>query len=113
MSMSLAMGAAALGKGIPCYVADSACVPQLVDWNKNLAARLPALPGLKCGFMESNGAFFYRRWQVLLEDHPGYGQKWLEPVDGMFTLDESFYQQSGGIFASPGHYAALVDEKLS
>ena len=108
MSMSLLMGKAALEQGVPCYVADSACVPQLVDWNKNLAARLPLLPGLKCGFMESNGASFYRRWNDLLKDHPGYGERWLEPVNGMFTLNESFYARSGSIFESPGHYASLI-----
>jgi L-alanine-DL-glutamate epimerase-like enolase superfamily enzyme len=108
MSMSLLMGKAALERGIPCYVADSACVPQLVDWNKNLAARLPLFPGLKCGFMESNGASFYSRWDELLEDHPCYGQNWLKPQQGMFLLDESFYHCSGGIFEKPGHYAELT-----
>lgn len=108
MSMSLMMGKAALERDIPCYVADSACVPQLVDWNKNLAARLPLFPGLKCGFMESNGASFYSRWNELLEDHPCCGQNWLEPRKGMFMLDEAFYHCSGGIFEAPGHYSYLA-----
>ncbi len=108
MSMSLMMGKAALEREIPCYVADSACVPQLVDWNKNLAARLPLFPGLKCGFMESNGSSFYSRWNKLVKDHPCFGQSWLEPRQGMFSLDESFYRCSGGIFEQPGHYAELV-----
>ncbi len=109
LSMSLAMGKAALERSIPCYVADSACVPQLVDWNKNLAARLPLFPGLKCGFMESNGASFYERWNELLKDHPCYGENWLVPQNGIFKLDNSFYNLSGGIFANTGHYAALTN----
>ncbi len=112
LSMSLLMGKAALEHDIPCYVADSACVPQLVDWNKNLAARLPLLPGLKCGFMESNGASFYCRWEELIKDHPCNGQKWIEAENGMFQLDESFYHNSGGIFEPPGHYMDLIKNKL-
>lgn len=108
MSMSLLMGKAALDRGMHCYTADSACPPQLVEWNKNLAARLPAFPGLKCGFMESNGAAFYKRWRWLVDDHPGRGAGWVEPERGMFVLDESFYETSGGIFDRPGHYADLV-----
>lgn len=108
LSQSLRMGAAALESGTPCFVADSACVPQLVSWNLNLAARLPVMPGLKCGFVESNGADFYRRWRYLLEDHPCHGQAWLEPQQGMFLLDDAFYRSAGGIFDPPGHYAALL-----
>lgn len=108
MSMSLLMGKAALERGIPCYVADSTCVPQLADWNKNLAARLPLFPGLKCGFMESNGSSFYSRWDALIKDHPCAGASWLNPIKGMFKLDSTFYEKSGGIFKKPGHYSNLV-----
>lgn len=109
LSMCFEMAAEAHQRELPCFVADSACVPQLVDWNKNFAARLPLFPGLKIGFMESNGSSFYKRWRELLADHPCSGAQWLEPVHGLFKLDADFYARSGGIFHSPGHYAELMN----
>ncbi len=98
MSMTLRMAACAHEHGIPCFVADSACVPLLVDWNKNVAARLPVLPGVKTGLMESNGAQHYSRWQAMLDEHPRAGATWIKPECGVFNLDDDFYGCSGGIF---------------
>ena len=70
MSMTLRMAAEAHKRGAPCFVADSACVPVLVDWNKNVAARLAPFPGLTTGLQESNGAQHYANWPALLAAHP-------------------------------------------
>lgn len=107
LSMAFRMAAACAKARVPCYVADNTCVPILVDWNKNVAARLPDFPGLKCGALESNGPSSYARWDEMLDQHPCAGASWLRPRQGAFALDEDFYAQSGGIFEDPAPYAAL------
>jgi L-alanine-DL-glutamate epimerase-like enolase superfamily enzyme len=108
LSMSILMAAEAHAQGIPCFVADSACVPLLLDWNRNVAAHLPPFPGLNCGILESNGAQNYKNWQILVADHPCRGAPWLEVTGGMFHLDESFYAEAGGVFGQTGCYEQLI-----
>jgi hypothetical protein len=98
LSMTLRIAQAAADRNMQMYVADSTCPPLLVDWNKNVAARLPALPGIKLGLMESNGAQNYCNWDKLMSEHPSRDGAWLQPAEGVFTLDEEFYHTSGGIF---------------
>jgi L-alanine-DL-glutamate epimerase-like enolase superfamily enzyme len=111
LSKSLQMVQAAQGRGIPCFVADSACLPALLEWNKNVAARLNSFPGLKMGILESHGEQTYRHWQKLIADLPLSGGGWVEPSDGIYNLDEEYYRTSGGIFLPPGHYQKLIEEK--
>ena len=99
MSMSLKIAKIAHEKGIPCFCADLTVNPIMVDWNKNMAARIGPLPGLKIGVLESNGHQNYVNWQKMKEAHPCYGAKWIETIDGLFNLDEDFYLKSGGIFS--------------
>src|SRR5699024_7736513 len=47
---------------IACYVADLTVNPVLVEWNKNVAARLAPLPGLKTAVLETNGQQNYSHW---------------------------------------------------
>lgn len=104
LSMSVLMAAEAQSRRVPCFVADSACVPLLLDWNRIVAAHLPAFPGLACGILESNGAQNFKNWPALIRDHPWAGASWLEPQGGMYRLEEDFYTHAGGIFdpAGPG-----------
>ncbi len=108
LSLSVLMASEANKKGIPVFVADSACVPLLLEWNKITAAHLPSFPGLGMGILESNGAQNYRRWQTLLRDHPSSGAPWIEPHEGIYQLDSGFFETSGGIFLSSGHYEELT-----
>lgn len=108
LSMSILMAAEAQKQGVPSFVADSACVPLLLDWNRNVAAHLPPFPGLPSGILESNGAQNYENWATLIRDHPCAGASWLESKGGMYWLDESFYLSGGGIFHSAGHYEELI-----
>jgi L-alanine-DL-glutamate epimerase-like enolase superfamily enzyme len=98
LSMSILMAAEAKAQGVPCFVADSACVPLLLDWNRNVAAHLPPFPGLACAFLESNGAQNFANWKALIRDHPCAGASWLEPRGGMYRLDRDFYDSAGGVF---------------
>lgn len=98
MSMSLKITKLCHAKNIPCFCADLTVNPILVDWNKNVAARLPALPAMKIGVLESNGHQNYANWEQMKKQHPMAGADWIEPKDGIFTLDIDFYKHSGGIF---------------
>lgn len=98
LSMSLKMAKSAYENGVPCYVADSACTPATVEWNKNIAARLAPLPGMKIGLLESNGPHFYKNWRDLISAQPYPDAVWVEAHNGVFELNENYYAKSGGIF---------------
>lgn len=100
LSATLRMIAEAIRLGALVLVSDSSCTPLMLDWNKNVAARLPALPGMKTGLMEMNGHQNYAHWDRLLARHPAAGQSWIKPTGGIFRLPASFYKNGGGIFAS-------------
>ena len=110
LSLALEMVAAADKFGLHPFVADNACVPILVDWNKNVAGRLPAFPGLQGGIMETNGLENYgsNAWQRMLKEHPCAGVRWLIPAGGGFALDDDFYAQSGGVLLDPEPYSRLL-----
>jgi L-alanine-DL-glutamate epimerase-like enolase superfamily enzyme len=108
MSMSLKIAKLAKEKNIPCFCADLTVNPVLVDWNKNLAARLSPLPGMKIGVLESNGPQNYRNWQAMKAYHPCSGSPWIEIKDGIFHLGDDFYKRSGGILEVSQHYKDLL-----
>ena len=104
MSMTFAMIEAAGKRSIPCFCADLTVNPFMVDVNKNYAARLAALPGMKVGALESNGHQNYVNWETLVRNHPSYPASWIGSKNGSFTLDARFWQTSGGIFEEPNGY---------
>ncbi len=108
LSMSLKIAKIAHDEGVPCFCADLTVNPILVDWNKNVAARLDPLPGLKIGVLESNGPQNYRNWDAMKTYHPRSGRQWIEMRGGLFRLDDDFYATSGGIFEKSEHYAKIV-----
>ena len=99
-SMTLRMAAEAQRLDMPCFVADSACTPRLMDWNRNVAARLAPFPGLKTGMIESNGPQHYGRWDEMLAEHPCANAPWLESANGLFHLSEDFYTAAGGVLTA-------------
>jgi L-alanine-DL-glutamate epimerase-like enolase superfamily enzyme len=107
-SMTFKIAAEAHERGVPCFCADLTVNPILVDWNKSFAARLAPLPGLEVGLLETNGHQYYRNWAAMAAHHPCAGASWTEARDGLFRLDEAFYEHSGGIFDMPIHYLDLV-----
>jgi len=99
LSLTFAMAAEAERLGMPCFVADSTCLPRSVDWNRNVAARLAPLPELEHGLLESNGPESYGpRWDELLAAHPCHPAPWLSRENGIYHLDDHFYDGGGGIF---------------
>jgi len=99
LTTTLRLAREAMRVGAICFVADSACTPILLDWNKNVAARLPALPGINCGLLEVNGPQQYAHWDDLIAAHPDAGRAWIRPARGAFHFDAEFYA-GGGLFHS-------------
>ncbi len=104
LTMSIDMADYAINKGAQCFCADLTVNPVMVEWNKNFAARLPFIKGMKTGIIESNGAQNYVNWDKMLtylnyKDN-GFGSS-------CFTLDDEFYSSNGGIFEISKHYNDL------
>ncbi|AWO00993.1 L-alanine-DL-glutamate epimerase [Chitinophaga alhagiae] len=106
LSMSLPVARLAHERNVPCMCSDLTVNPLLVNWHKNLAARLAPFPGMGMGLMETNGDANYCRWQQMKQHAPG----WEDPSDGMFRLNKDFYERSGGIFEPVAHYEKMFSK---
>lgn len=93
---------------VPCFCADLTVNPLMVDWNKNFAARLNSLPGMRVGVLETNGQQNYTSWSKMKNFHPMGWESWVDPEGGVFSLDKNFYRYSGGIFAPVNHYRDII-----
>lgn len=108
LSVSLQVAQCAQKMGIPCFCADLTVNPLMVDWNKNVAAGLTAIPGLKVGVLESNGSQNYPDWVRLKNYHPMATAPWVDAKDGLFTLNDEFYRTCGGVLLNSQHYMELA-----
>lgn len=109
LSMSLKVLAAAAKYTVPCFCADLTVNPFLCEFNKNTAARIAPLPGLKLGVMESNGPQNYSNWDKMCTYHPMYGSGYnFLPERGIFHLGDDFYRHCGGIFMDAPEYDRLL-----
>jgi L-alanine-DL-glutamate epimerase-like enolase superfamily enzyme len=104
LSMTMKIARTAHEHGIPCFCADLTVNPILVDWNKAVAARLAPFPNLGLGLLETNGHQNYKNWQTMLGYHPYAGASWSRTVDGVFNLNDDYYEKSGGILTPSPHY---------
>ncbi len=109
LSLSLRIARLAHERNVPCLCADLTVNPILVDWHKNLVARLAPFPGTGMTLMETNGDSNYVNWQQMSDRHPYAGARWTQRIRGVFELDDDFYEKSGGIFAPPPQYTALFE----
>jgi hypothetical protein len=108
LSMTMKIAQAAHERNIPCFCADLTVNPILVDWNKNVAARLSSFPGLgSLGLVESNGHQNYRNWNTMMSYHPQMNGSWVKAKNGVYELGSDFYQNSGGIFEPMPHYEEM------
>jgi L-alanine-DL-glutamate epimerase-like enolase superfamily enzyme len=107
LSLTLKIAQAAHERNVPCFCADLTVHPILVDWNKNVAARLAPFPGLSVGLLETNGHQNYQRWPEMTRQHPCHRASWTQTHQGLFELSDDFYKQSGGIFLPSQHFESL------
>lgn len=92
---------------IPCFCADLTVPPVMVEFNRNVAARIPRIPGMKAGILESNGAQNYVGWERLKSYHPMADAKKSFGEDGLYHQDDEFFENSGGIFRPSNYYDNL------
>ncbi len=108
LSMTMKIAQAAYEKNIPCFCADLTVSPVLIEWNKNVAARLASFPGIgDLGLVESNGHQNYRNWETMKSYHPRVNGKWVDVNRGVYELDDEFYASGGGIFDPMPHYEEM------
>jgi len=107
LSMTLKVAQAAHERQVPCFCADLTVNPILVEWNKNVAARLAPFPGIGIGLLETNGHQNYKNWGAMRSYLPQYDAPWSLTRKGVFNLDADYYAKSGGIFMPSPHYEAL------
>jgi len=111
LSMTLKIAKVAHEHDIPCFCADLTVSPVLVEWNKNVAARLAPFPELGLGLLETNGHQNYLHWDKMVSYHPFPQASWRTPEDGVYTLNDDYYKKSGGIFTPLPHYEQLFHHK--
>jgi L-alanine-DL-glutamate epimerase-like enolase superfamily enzyme len=105
LSMTIKIAQSAFEKNIPCFCADLTVNPVLVEWNKNVAARLQSFPGIgNLGLIESNGHQNYRNWNTMLDYHPRKNASWVHVNKGVYELSDEYYKTGGGIFDPIPHY---------
>lgn len=107
VSMTFDMLTVCARQGIPCFCADLTVNAWMADLNKNFAARLPVVPGLRVGLLESNGHQYYSRWGQMCEALPYPDATWVHPEAGLYHLDASFYEKSGGCLAESPLYKQI------
>jgi L-alanine-DL-glutamate epimerase-like enolase superfamily enzyme len=107
LSMTMRITQLAHEKKIPCFCADLTVNPILVDWNKNIAARLAPFPNINIGLQETNGHQYYKNWDKMMSYHPMAQGSWTQTQKGVYHTDNTFYEQSGGIFMSSPHYEQM------
>jgi len=111
LSMTMKIAQLAHEHGVPCFCADLTVNPILVDWNKSIASRLAAFPDLGLGLLETNGHQNYKNWETMFSYHPDNGARWTKTVDGVFNLDNNYYEHSGGILKPSDHYEKMFAHK--
>lgn len=105
LSMTMKIAKAAQKRGVPCFCADLTVNPVLVEWNKNIAARLPSFPGLdNIGLVESNGHQNYKNWEVMQGYLPQKNTQWVNVRKGFYHTGEKYFKNGGGIFEPISHY---------
>ena len=108
MSESLKILKEAQKRNVPCFCADLTVNPVMVEFNKNVAARMSLFPGIKIGVMESNGHQNYVNWEDMQSYHPLYNKAdYIQPRNGIFHMNDEFYAISGGIFRDSEFYCNL------
>jgi L-alanine-DL-glutamate epimerase-like enolase superfamily enzyme len=111
LSMTMKIAQVAFDNDVPCFCADLTVNPILVEWNKNIAARLTPFPGIGIGLLETNGHQNYKNWEIMRGYHPCNDSSWSHTQNGVFELNDDYYSKSGGIFMPSPHYEEMFAYK--
>jgi len=108
MSMTMRIAQVAHERGVPCFCADLTVNPILVEWNKVVAARLPAFPELPgMGLQETNGWQNYKHWDRMRSYLPDATKAWTHSRRGVYLTGSDFFKESGGILDQSDHYQRM------
>lgn len=108
LSMTMKIAKAATDRNIPCFCADLTVNPVLVEWNKNIAARLRSFPGLEnLGLVESNGHQNYTNWDKMQRCFPQSNASWVDVQEGFYHANEDYFAKGGGVFDPIPHYETM------
>jgi len=108
LSMTMKIAKVATERNIPCFCADLTVNPVLVEWNKNVAARLKSFPGLdNLGLVESNGHQNYVNWLPMKKYFPQHNASWVDVKEGFYHTNEEYFHHGGGIFDVIPHYEEM------
>jgi hypothetical protein len=91
--------------GVQCFCADLTVNPLMLEWNKNVAARLSPLRGMKIGVVESNGAQNYVNWDEMCRYA---GER--DDKGSFYELTDNFFSSSD-IFETRDHYLKLINQQ--
>ena len=108
MSESLRILNEATKKNVVCFCADLTVNPLMVEINKNVASRIAPIPGIKIGAVESNGAQNYTNWEKLYSYHPMGSESFAAPKDGVYNLNDKFFETAGGIYRDSEYYTSAI-----
>lgn len=111
LSETVRMARLARENNVSCFCADLTVNPVMVTWNQCVAARLDPLPRMRIGVVESNGGQNYRNWETMMSYHPLNGSRFTRCENGIYNLDDCFYEQNGGIFLPLEHYEQLFGKE--
>ena len=95
----------AFEKNVICFCADLTVNPLLVEWNKNVAARIGTLPEMNIGILESNGEQNYINWNEMQECVTAKNETTYK--NSIYILTKNFFKTSGGIFEKYPYYEKL------
>jgi len=111
LSMTMKIAKAAKERDIPCFCADLTVNPILVEWNKNVAARLKSFPGLdNLGLVESNGHQNYVNWQQMKKNFPQHTASWVDVKEGFYYTNKEYFSNGGAIFDMIPHYEKMFNK---
>lgn len=114
LSMTMKIAQAAYERSVPCFCADLTVNPVLLEWNRNVAARLDSFPGMgSLGLLESNGHQNYVNWDKMLGYHPCKDSGWINVRKGIYELDDDYFSKAGCIFEPVPHYEAMFKMPVS
>ncbi len=90
-----------------CFCADLTANPILVEWNKNVAARLAPFSGLGLGLLETTRHQNYKNWKKMISYHSFPDASRRSTDKGVFNLEDYYYQKSSSIFTDSNHYVEM------
>ena len=93
-----------------CFCADLTVNPIMVSWNQCVSARLDTLDNMKIGIVESNGKQNYKNWDKMLSVHPCCGAEFTKSDNGIYILNEEFYEKDAGVFTASEYYKKLSEK---